>query len=181
MSDVLMNISFPLDEDTFFRRECPYCKNEFKIKISDKDKNAIIQSLLDNYLSKGESKSDLDKDGDENGEIEYYCPYCGQTAEPDKWWTEEQMKYAMIYVKNYANKLINEHLIKEMKKLSNSFIKFEGKELEYQDPWISPEENDMDLFKLSCCNEEIKLDKDKIKNAFYCVKCGFKHTMKHQA
>jgi predicted RNA-binding Zn-ribbon protein involved in translation (DUF1610 family) len=177
MSDVLMNVSFPLDDDSYFRRECPYCKDEFKINITDKQKNAIVHNLLDNYLSQGESKSGSDKDEDDNDEIEYYCPYCGQTAGPDKWWTKEQLNYAMIYVKNYANKLINEQLINKMKNMSNSFIKFEAKELEYQDPWISPEENDMEIFNLPCCNEKIKLNKDKIKAIYYCINCGFKHTL----
>ena len=83
MSDVSIHISFPLDEDGYFRRECPYCLTEFKAKISEKDMHCFTQHLFDNYLSK-ELSEDGNEDSDDNEaqEKEYFCPYCGQTADP---------------------------------------------------------------------------------------------------
>lgn len=61
-------LSFPLDDDGFFRRACPTCSREFKWFHSEED------------------------DSDEPP-VEYFCPYCGVAAAPDEWQTEEQVRY----------------------------------------------------------------------------------------
>lgn len=175
MNDIKFNISIPLDEDNYLRRECPNCKSEFKILISDDELNQQIQSLLDNYLS---DNTDISDDEDIiKEEIEYFCPYCGQSSNSSNWWTQAQLDYAMVFIKNIANKIINENLIRELKKMSSSsnFIKFTGNELKYTEPWIAPEENDMEIFKLPCCDEMLKLIPDKIISNYYCFYCGFSH------
>jgi hypothetical protein len=62
-----MELSLPLDNG-FLRRECPNCRREFKWHhgpTSDRPLDAV--------------------------EPEYYaCPYCGQQADNDAWWTREQ-------------------------------------------------------------------------------------------
>lgn len=68
MEETEFTLSFPLDEDGFFRRACPNCSREFK------------------WLHSG-------GDDSHGSPVEYLCPYCGVTADPDEWQTEEQMKY----------------------------------------------------------------------------------------
>ena len=174
MSNTEIKISIPLDENSFLRRECPNCKSEFKIQISEDELTQQTQSLVDNYLSE---KEDLSEDDILEDEREFFCPYCGQSSSSDSWWTQAQLDYAMQFVQNLTNKIINENLIKELKKMSSSssFVKFTGNELKYTEPWIAPEENDMEIFKLPCCNEMIKLIPENLESSYSCFYCGFSH------
>jgi len=51
-------------------------------------------------------------------------------------------------------------------------IRFEGKEMEQQKPWISPEVNDMEIFDLPCCQRKIKIEEN-WQDKVYCFFCGF--------
>jgi hypothetical protein len=33
--EVRLEVSFPLDDDGFLRRECPHCRREFKLRVAD--------------------------------------------------------------------------------------------------------------------------------------------------
>jgi predicted nucleic acid-binding Zn ribbon protein len=64
------NIEIPLDEDGYLDRECPSCERRFR--------------WHDGPV------------GDTPAEVpqveEYHCPYCGQQAAADQWWTSEQVE-----------------------------------------------------------------------------------------
>lgn len=177
MSNIELKIEMPLDENRFFRRECPYCFREFKILINDdKMLYGITQKLLDLYLI--EEDNEERKDSNSEQQINYFCPYCGQQAGPDHWWTQEQLAYVSIYAKNIMAQIINEKLIGQLKrtfsKSSSNFIsfRFEGREIEQQEPWISPESNDMEIFDLPCCQHKMKI-KEGWSGKIYCYLCGF--------
>ena len=176
MSEIITEILIPLDDEQYLRRECPFCKEQLKIKLSEVERTKLIQDLLDSYLK----ETPNDEVEETIDEMLYHCPYCGQQATPDGWWTTEQINYLMIFAKNIANKKINKTLIEGMEKIcrGNSFLKFEGKKLKYEDPWISPEENDMTIYELPCCNESIKLKDDFKEREYFCFFCGFKHRTK---
>jgi hypothetical protein len=59
------------------------------------------------------------------------------------WWTQEQLAYVGILAKNIMAKMINENFIRPLKRTfqrpSSSIvsIRFEGKEMKQQEPWIS--------------------------------------------
>ena len=76
------------------------------------------------------------------------------------WWTREQSAYIKRYIKNCANDLINEHFIKKLERTfaGSKSVTFKGKELPLEEPWISPETNDMEKFELPCCKQAIKID-----------------------
>ena len=63
-----MSLTFPLDAHGFLRRACPACSLEFK------------------WFS-GESKAETPSPA------HYFCPYCGISAAPSKWFTREQNAY----------------------------------------------------------------------------------------
>jgi hypothetical protein len=113
-------------------------------------------------------------------EPENYCPYCGQTSPVGEWWTDEQQAYIKAHIENIVNQLLNEDLIRPLKRKfegsSSELIsmKFEEKELKQKEPWISPETNDMDIFELLCCNRKIKIRED-WEEKVYCFFCGFPH------
>jgi hypothetical protein len=58
-------------------------------------------------------------------------------------------------------------------------IKFEGKEIEQLEPWISPEVNDMKIFDLPCCQRKIKIE-ESWQDTVHCFFCGFPYEYKNK-
>jgi len=151
MTDITQKkVGFPLDDDNYLRRECPYCRREFKI-------------LKDDF-------EQLD------GENNYWCPYCGQEALANQWWTIEQLQLINKVTTNIANELINEQLIRPLKKLESrsSSIHITTHELGRENELINPERNDMIIFSLPCCSKSLKIE-ESWKDSIYCYYCGFRH------
>lgn len=65
-----MELELPLDSHGFLRRQCPRCEREFKW----------------HHGPTGEVPNDA-PDPDT-----YFCPYCGESAGADEWWTAEQVE-----------------------------------------------------------------------------------------
>lgn len=176
MSRYTLNISFPLDDDNFLRRECPLCHKELKIQIEEKELIDLIQKSINSFLIETTEEGDAEQDKDL--EIEFTCPYCGQQSLDEIWWTKEQHAYIEVYASNIMAQIVNKNLIDPLKRNfrgSNSgaiSMRFEGKEMEQQEPWISPEVNDMEVFDLPCCQRKMKIDENWIKTV-YCFFCGF--------
>lgn len=124
----------PLDTDNCIRRECPYCKKEFKIRKSD------FESL--------------------KHENEYFCPYCGQSADVNKWFTTAQKDYSMNIAANVGIDLINKELIKSLKKMNSRSFRMETRDVPRRNELINPEIDDMVFFALPCCNKQIKISED---------------------
>ncbi len=176
MSEIHTRISLPLD-DGFLRRECPLCHREFKILLEEHELVDLAQRGLDSFMINQEGESSNDEEEDTN---QYFCPYCGQEASDDGWWTQEQLAYIGIYAKNIMAKLVNENFIRPLKKTFRSqksglvSFRFEGKEMKQQEPWISPESDDMEVFKLPCCERKMKIEEN-WPGTVHCYFCGFAH------
>jgi Zn ribbon nucleic-acid-binding protein len=176
MSEIIFNISLPLDSDGFLRRECPLCKRQYKIETSLDERKSIIQKEIEYYLVQNnivEKQDEIDED------IAYRCPYCGETSSANSWWTEEQIEYIHIFPYNYMAETINEQFDdwkRNFSGMGNSLIslKFDYKKMPYKEPWISPEIDDMVIYVLPCCKIRVKLE-DKPIDLVYCYKCGFPH------
>lgn len=170
-----VSVKVPIDDDSALRRECPYCNKEFKFVLKKGELEDIIQKGLNSFMLDSGLVEQNDELSD-GAKEEQYCPYCGQKAPLNQWWTKEQQEYFKIYVKNIAARIINENFIKQMKSQfsGNGLIKFEGKEIEEDEPWISPETNDMKMFELPCCNLKIKVVENYL-GTIYCPYCGFPH------
>ena len=183
MSEIRINIPFSLDDEKFFRRECPFCRKEFKVLLEKEELTDLAQKGIDSFMIEAKEES-IDLNESELLETEFTCPYCGQQAPSDSWWTQEQLAYVNIVVKNIMAKMINENLISPLKrnfqKPSSSMIsiQFGGKEMEQQEPWISPEVNDMEIFNLPCCQRKIKIE-DNWSGVVHCFFCGFPHELKN--
>ncbi len=180
MSDIQLDVSFPLDEDGFLRRECPLCNREFKVKPRSAEMQSEAERTAHALLAQ---QSDSNADDAEGGDDprERWCPYCGQQASATSWWTQEQVEYLTVFARNIMARLVNEHFIRPM---NRSFgggrrgglvsIEFKGDEMDEQEPWISPEPNDMVRFALPCCERELKIEGDG-DAAIHCFFCGFPH------
>lgn len=183
MSNVEINITLPLDDEGFFRRECPLCHEEFKVLLKKEELGDIAQTGLASFMIDSQ-REENDTGQNKDSETEsLFCPYCGQQASKNSWWTQEQLAYINVFAKNILAKLVNEHLINPLKRnldrsTSGLFsLQFKGEEMEQQEPWISPEINDMEIFNLPCCERKIKIE-DNWYSTVHCFFCGFPHKYK---
>jgi len=176
MSERVIHVELPLDSDGFLRRECPFCRRQFKVETTEQDRQSWIQHHLEVYLLQQGMESDKNQDGeDEPGGK--WCPYCGQQGPSDSWWTQEQIAYINTFAHNIMAEMINKalrSLKRQFPKSSKGLIstEFKYKGMPYKSPWISPETDDMDIFMLPCCDSRIKLEDD-WNRTFYCPMCGF--------
>ena len=152
MTNKETRVCLPLDGDDFLSRECPYCKMRFKIHRKNLKKNKKDNSVRD-----------------------IYCPYCGQTAKSNEFWTQKQI----AYLKKSAE---CEFVEPELKKVQNYL-----KQLETQSEFLSikvksnmkksskpvpPEEtNNMEIFTFPCCGLQLKIDKTWQKE-IHRISCG---------
>lgn len=87
-----VSVSIPADEEGFTGRECPQtdCQGYFKIEFGTG--------------LKGEN-------------LPCHCPYCGNTADHDEFWTKEQIEYA----KSIAVRQFSDAITRELKKMEFDF------------------------------------------------------------
>lgn len=176
MSEIIFEISLPLDSDGFLRRECPLCNKQFKVEFTEEERKTLVQKEIENYLLQNDMLQRTE-DSEVSDEIEYWCPYCGQIAKSNMWWTPEQLEYVQIFPYNYMAEVINKQLKEWKRQFSKAgkgliSIKIDTKEMQYKEPWISPENDDLTVVSLPCCNLKIKIEDDR-SGQYYCYKCGF--------
>jgi uncharacterized Zn-finger protein len=180
--NILINISIPLDNN-FLRRECPFCKREFKIRIPEQEIKNLSQQILDSFLT---DKDDVPEDAEENKPELMRCPYCSQQAIMNEWWTQEQLAYVRIFAENIVADIVNDKLIKPLRSMnsrsSNSILSlsFKGDDLKKEVPWISPENDDMKTVDLPCCESSVKIVNE-WKTTVVCPFCGFIHSLEKQS
>lgn len=166
----LIKAPIQTDSDGFLSRECPFCHKLFKIKPEI-----------------GEVKSDDEEPAEQNENedtevnaepVEQCCPYCGQKASGESWLTQEQKNYTRVYVENLAAKIFNDFSADlESQFRGNKYVSFKANSVPQEEPWISPEPNDMRIFDLPCCKRPIKVEDD-YKGTIFCPYCGFPHEQK---
>lgn len=148
-----IKVGLPLDDSGFLRRECPYCKREFKIEIVENEENATEDS----------SSSEL------------YCCYCGQSAPCDEYFTPAQCEY----LKNILAKEVMEPALKDFQQgltrlnRPGGFTRFKASPINIPEPYIAPDDDDMHILSFPCCNIRLKLDS--AHGTFYCAECGGTH------
>ena len=178
MNDIVINLSLPLDDDGFFRRECPLCCREFKVLLEKNELNSLAQAGIDSYLLETKEDATNSTEEETEPETEFTCPYCGQQAPRDSWWTQEQLAYVGVVSHNIMAKMVNEQLIQPLKRTFRTqshglfSMRFEANEMKQEEPWISPEVDDLEIFDLPCCHRKMKLDEDR-NSEVYCFFCGF--------
>lgn len=60
MGEIVQSVKFPLDDDGFFRRECPLCLKEFKVLLKKEELADLSHIDTDFFLL------DLKKDSEQN-------------------------------------------------------------------------------------------------------------------
>lgn len=179
MTDIRREVSLPLDDD-FLRRQCPLCRREFKVSIPAEELQTLTQQAVESFLLEAMPTAGQTPSEEDAPETQFFCPYCGQQAPDGEWWTEEQIAYFHVIAENIAADLINENLIRPLKRTFRGqrtgliSMRFEGRELPQKQEWLSPEPDDMTEVRLPCCDCRIKVQDD-WSGTLFCFFCGFPH------
>jgi hypothetical protein len=142
-----ISVSLPLDPSGFLRRECPSCAREFKWFYGDTD-NAP-EDFLD----------------PEN----YFCPYCGVTANSDDWWTSAQQEY----VEKAATGPASRYLMDELERTLGRYFKVTGSSDSHHeppDPLVEPD--DMVMVEPPCHPFKPLKIADDWSEPLHCLVCG---------
>lgn len=178
MSEIIREVRLPLD-GRFLRRECPFCRRQFKVAIPEEELQTLTQSKISAFLL-GATSTGREAPSEERQEVQLFCPYCGQQAERDQWWTDEQAAYLQVIVENIIAEPVNRNLVRPLRrsianqKTGSVWIRFEGRELAQKEEWIAPETYDMAEVHLPCCDRVIKVQEQWPATVF-CPFCGFPH------
>lgn len=131
-------VPVPLDSDGFLRRECPTCGEQFKWHHGPVSAQAESAPAPDSY----------------------YCPLCGQPADPDNFLTTEQVEYAQAE----AMPLVLRQLQDEVPGLTVTSS--------VAGPPALTEPNDMQIIASPCHDYEPVKVPDDHGGPFYCLVCG---------
>jgi len=151
VSDIEIPLSFPLDADGFIRRACPICSREFKWRPS---------TPADESLPAAHA---------------YFCPYCRSQAEPDQWFTEEQVAFihdeVMEQVVNPSLGELNQSL-ENLGRASRGLIEasLDVPKRQHAPPIFEP--NDMRLVQFTCHPDEPLKIADSWTGVVHCLVCG---------
>ncbi len=147
-----MEISFPLDNDGFLRRECPHCQREFKWHNGPANEDAEQQPPPETF----------------------YCPFCGEPAGSDSWWTQGQL----ALIDNASERFFSQQLGDMFKDLErstrlNKFVNFKISNHDVPDPSDPLTEPDDMVIVTSPCHrwEPIKIP-DGHESPIHCLVCG---------
>lgn len=145
MPDKTIHFSIPLDDDGFVTLQCPFCNKHFKISGAD---------------------------AEDETNFELFCPYCGLVTGPNNFLSDEVKEKALRLVENYLYEMLNgftDNIDKMFKK--NDFIKVKkSSKFEMNSPKIIVESDNMETYKLPCCERKIKASL--IDDNMYCPFCG---------
>jgi hypothetical protein len=148
---------------------------EFKIEVPDELLRQEDEKFTAEYLVEAGEKTQIT----ETNEKEIHCPYCGQAATADHWFTIDQLNYIQVRAMNWCIESLNREVFDKLQKNHSKenqgmTIKFGQQELKMSNAWINLESNDMRLIELPCCQIRLKIQ-ESWKEKIYCIECGFPH------
>lgn len=144
------SVSVPVDDDGYLRRECPTCERQFKWHVGPTG----------------------DRPSDATDLAVYSCPLCGENAEPDQWWTQEQLDYVQAAAAGPIMEELNEEL---RKALSGSYGLFEvtvESDRAPGPPAAIHEPNDLVIVQSPCHPWEPVKIPDDWNDTLHCLICG---------
>ena len=144
-----IEIALPLDNDGFLRRECPSCERQFKWfhgHTADRPDHCLDPLL-------------------------YTCPYCGEAAGHDSWWTKEQLEFAQDAAAGPAIDAMADELARAFRRTPG--IRFEPSRKHWPDPPMPLlEPDDMTMVASPCHGFEPVKVVDDWTDPLYCLVCG---------
>lgn len=173
--------SYALDRDGFFRRACPSCGREHKVKASA-DELAYVLDPAFRELGLDLVAAREGTDGD-SSTTEVFCPYCGHRSPLSETTTDELQRYVNNWV---TREVIVPRLRDFASGLESSIGRRQGRSgglfsigVSFNAdipplpprPIAGPEPPDMKRVFLLCCRQEIKV-LDRWYDGIVCPHCG---------
>ena len=147
--EVSFSISLPLDDEGFLRRECPNCEREFKWLPQD------------------------DSEPEPHGG--YCCPYCGERASSDSWFTRGQLRVLEAAVdENVIKPQLTglEDSLVDLEQASGGFLSARIERSGSRRPARLTEPTDMRRVDFDCHPREPVKVMDDWQDAVHCLICG---------
>ena len=148
-----MDIELPLDGN-FLRRECPNCLRQFKWH------DGPTEEQPENLMDSGA----------------YFCPYCGEPAGIDEWWTAEQIDYGEeLSIYNASREFAQE--FNKLVGNTSDYLGIEVSSADSSPPMPLVEISDMQKVQSPCHFwEPIKITDD-WQEPIHCLICGTKYVV----
>lgn len=145
-------MTLPLDHDGFLRRECPHCLSQFKWHDGPASEQAEA----------------------EPAPVAYHCPFCGQPAGHESWWTQEQLDYARGLLTPAALREAQRQLKDAFRAAARGAVRIElNGNLDVPDaPLPLTEPDDMIIVASPCHGYEPVKVPDGHSGPFFCLVCG---------
>ncbi|MDE9363987.1 hypothetical protein PZ938_00060 [Luteipulveratus sp. YIM 133132] len=148
--EVEVAVSFPLDADGFFRRECPHCVQEFKWRHGPANEDA------EQYAQPPA----------------YHCPLCGEPAGHDSWYTQTQLDLMEQSVATQAIDVFQQELEGIFRGKKGVTFKPGSTRAPSQLPDPLTEPDDMTIVTSPCHGYEPVKVPETANGPFYCLVCG---------
>lgn len=148
MSQFLIEISIPADEEGYISFECPYCKNRFKLEVNEFKDSSVT---------------------------ELYCPYCGLRDDINNFYNSDVIEKVEEIATNYAIDLIN-NMFKDFERSTrgNKNIRVKTKNIKkVSEKNLYENVDEYEIVPLNnCCNKAIKVPLLEKLIGVYCPYCG---------
>jgi len=147
MSEMIMHITVPADNDGYVLLQCPNCGEYFKIKPNDYQ---------------------------DDGVLEIFCPACGLAG--DNYMTEDVLELAQAMVKNYATNLIYNEMKKFERQFNHGGVSFKaGKKPAHEtETPVRAGIEALEITAFPCCHRSSKIKPLLKITGCYCPFCGVK-------
>lgn len=138
-------INIPTDNDGFYSLECPHCNERFKAQAGDVDSEKVI---------------------------ELFCPNCGLSSERSNFIPKAVIEHAEVLAANYLQEEIFKALGKTSRKMKGSNVSMRVNKPREEVPEMLKEDDNLEPFRLECCDKNIKISLSQIGTVVYCPYCG---------
>lgn len=155
-------VSIPLDPKGFFRRQCPDCRREFKLRWTELDGSLILRHI-GGFIPFA--------NGDEVAPASaLVCPYCAHKEQALSFFTATQREHLTKRAESLEEEIRFEQLRHVERSLAdNPYPTFLAIPPEPFGSAIEPDPDDMQVILLPCCEEEIK-----VREAWFdSIRCPF--------
>ncbi len=170
-------IEYSLDGDRYMRRGCASCGLHFKLVTEPSQLSTLLAPIF--AETTGNSLVSSTSDVNEDTLDELTCPYCGHTDAQQDMHTDEFTEYMHRWMFRH---IIEPSIRNMFDGLSNSFgrndfirITHESSPISVQ-PIAGPELPDMQVVRLLCCAETIKIISCWL-DLIYCPYCARKNVL----
>lgn len=149
MSEIIFKIKIEPDSDGYVSFECPFCEADFRLKGNEFQNDNPLYTKM-------------------------YCPYCGLSDEPSKYYTKEVAEQIQAIAMNYMNEELNKAFGKMTKTINKTgFLKMSYKPMKNLNiKELKTKDSVEEIFECKKCNNHVKVLSCVGKSKVFCSYCG---------